>query len=231
MSNAPVQCREFPEHRSSNSERRSFGFKFCIDVNSWERVSTSRTSGNASLPRERPGTSKNVRERPHLGGPGSLGGPRILDVLGSLGSPGSLGDALGGMDHGLGLGVGVGVRVGWRGDVAQHVENSFSQGGSIQEDFDDENIGGKDFKNAHEIDSEFESNDDNAYNSSEEEDDEYIDDDGDDMSIKNLYCDSTWSQKFNTYNLGPQDFVSASGCSIQWPYFPSFIILFQIFWP
>ena len=51
------------------------------------------------------------------------------------------------------------------------------------------------------------------------------------MSIKNLYCDSTWSQKFNTYNLGPQDFVNASGCSIQWPYFPSFIVLFQLFWP
>ena len=90
----------------------------------------------------------------------------------------------GGMDHGLGLGVGFGVRVGWEDDVAWHVENSFSQRGSIQEDFDDENIGGKEFENAHEIDSEFESNNDDAYNSSEEEDSEYIDDDGNDMSIK-----------------------------------------------
>ena len=51
------------------------------------------------------------------------------------------------------------------------------------------------------------------------------------MSMKSLYYDSTWSKKFNTYNPGPQDFVSASGCSIQWPCFPSFIVLFQLFWP
>ena len=25
--------------------------------------------------------------------------------------------------------------------------------------------------------------------------------------------------------------MSASRCSIQWPYFPSFIVLFQLFWP
>ena len=31
------------------------------------------------------------------------------------------------------------------------------------------------------------------------------------MSIQILYCDLTCSQKFNTYNSGPQDFVSASG--------------------
>ena len=78
--------------------------------------------------------------------------------------------------------------------------------------------------------SEFGSNDD-TYNFSEEEDSENFGDNGDDISIKNLYCDLIWSQKFNIYNLGPQDFVSASRCPIQWPYFPSFIILFQMFWP
>ena len=35
-----------------------------------------------------------------------------------------------------------------------------------------ENIGSEEFQNAHDIDSEFESNDDEAYNSSEEEDSE-----------------------------------------------------------
>ena len=96
--------------------------------------------------------------------------------------------------------------------------------------FKNEDICNEEFKNAYEIVSEFGSDDD-TYKYSEEEDCENFGDDGDDMSIKNLYYASTWSQKFNTYNPGPQDFVSASRCSIQWPYFPSFIILFQLFWP
>ena len=88
----------------------------------------------------------------------------------------------------------------------------------------------EDFKNAYEIVSEFGSND-NTYNYSEEKDSENFGDDGDDMSIKILYPNSTWSQKFNIYNPRPQDFVSAFGCSFQWPYFPSFIDLFHFFWP
>ena len=96
--------------------------------------------------------------------------------------------------------------------------------------FENDNICNEDFKNAYEIVSDFDSDDD-TYNYSEEEDNENFGDDEDDMSIQNLYCDLTWSRKFNTYNPGPQDFVSSSGCSIQWPYFPSFIVLFQLFWP
>ena len=38
----------------------------------------------------------------------------------------------------------------WQCDI-----DSEMQGGSIKEGFDNENIGGKDFKNAHDIDSEF----------------------------------------------------------------------------
>ena len=94
---------------------------------------------------------------------------------------------------------------------------------------ENENICNEDFENAYEIVSEFGSND-NTYNYSEEEDSENFGDNGNDMSIKNLYHNWTWNQKFNIYNPGLQDFVSASGCSIQWPYFPSFIVLFQLFW-
>ena len=59
---------------------------------------------------------------------------------------------------------------------------SYALGGH-DPNFFNENIGSKEFQNAHDIDSEFESNDDDAYNSSEEEDSENFGDDGDDMSI------------------------------------------------
>ena len=93
MSNAPMRCKDkFPKHHSSNTK--------CIALASNSDVLISITR-NAFLPREHPRTSGNIRERPGLGGPGSL------DDLGSLGAPESLGDALGGMDHGPGLGIGL----------------------------------------------------------------------------------------------------------------------------
>ena len=104
------------------------------------------------------------------------------------------------------------------------------RGLDVDPSFGNDNICNEDFENAYEIVSDFGS-DGNTYNYSEEEDNENFGDDEDVMSIQNLYHDSTWSQKFNTYNPGPQDFVSSSRCSIQWPYFPSFIVLFQLFWP
>lgn len=66
---------------------------------------------------------------------------------------------------------------------------------------------------------------------SDEENDDDIGDIEDHESIKYIYREESWNQHSYTYCPKPIDFIGAPSSNIFWQYFPTFMQLFEVFWP
>jgi hypothetical protein len=53
---------------------------------------------------------------------------------------------------------------------------------------------------------------------------------GDRNGVKFMYQDSTWNQKYFTYELKPMEFSGVSIPNVFWYHFPTFLQLFELFW-
>ena len=53
----------------------------------------------------------------------------------------------------------------------------------------------------------------------------------DPSGIRACYANGTWGNSHITYDPSPIDFVGSGGPTREWGHMPSYLILFELFWP